>query len=53
LSQDEQEKEILKDRWSTAHDICSIGACNIAFGDCKEEEGYDLGETLPDNKNYY
>jgi len=29
-----------------AHDICSIAACNIAFEDCKEEEGYDLGEIL-------
>lgn len=34
---------MLKELWQTAHDICSLAACNIAFEDCKEEDGYDLG----------
>ncbi|KAF9484725.1 hypothetical protein BDN70DRAFT_872266 [Pholiota conissans] len=41
-AKDEKESTILKDLWQTAHDICSLAACNIAFEDCKEEEGYDL-----------
>ncbi|KAF9535274.1 hypothetical protein CPB83DRAFT_841502 [Crepidotus variabilis] len=39
---DISDKEGLEDRWRTAHDICSLAACNIAFEDCKEDGGYDL-----------
>ncbi|KAF4615030.1 hypothetical protein D9613_003116 [Agrocybe pediades] len=34
--------ENLECRWQTAHDICSIAACNIAFDGCSEKIGYDL-----------
>jgi len=47
FSKDEQDTEMLKDRWHTAHDVCSLAACNIAFEDCKEEDAYDLGATPP------
>ena len=47
FSKDEQDTEMLKDRWHTAHDVCSLAACNIAFEDCKEEGAYDLGATPP------
>jgi hypothetical protein len=42
-AKDEKESEMLKELWQTAHDICSLAACNMAFEDCKEEDGYDLG----------
>ena len=43
LSKDEKEVEVLKERWQTGHDICSIAGCNIALEDCKEGSGYDYG----------
>ena len=46
FSKDDNEKELLEDRWQTAHDLCSVAACNIAFEDCKEEDGYDLGKIV-------
>ncbi|GLB34886.1 hypothetical protein LshimejAT787_0204510 [Lyophyllum shimeji] len=36
------EKDALTARWKTAHDICSLNACNRAFEDCQDSEGYDL-----------
>ncbi|KAJ3517171.1 hypothetical protein NLJ89_g668 [Agrocybe chaxingu] len=41
-AKNEQEAEMLRDRWQTALDVCSIAACNTAFDDCKEDGGYDL-----------
>ncbi|KAJ7172400.1 hypothetical protein C8R46DRAFT_147163 [Mycena filopes] len=38
----EVEREILEARWQTALDMCSIAACNAAFEDCKEDDGFDL-----------
>ncbi|KDR81679.1 hypothetical protein GALMADRAFT_239795 [Galerina marginata CBS 339.88] len=42
LSKNEKEAEDLTNRWETAHDICLLAACNVAFEDCKEGDGYDL-----------
>ncbi|KAF8965263.1 hypothetical protein BDZ97DRAFT_1918412 [Flammula alnicola] len=42
LTTDEKKAGNLQDRWQTARDICSLAACNIAFEDCKEDDGYDL-----------
>jgi len=44
------ETEILTARWQTAHEMCSLVACNMAFEDCQEGDAYDLGEksTTPD-----
>ncbi|KAG5647224.1 hypothetical protein DXG03_000759 [Asterophora parasitica] len=36
------EKENLTMRWRTAHNICSLAACNKAFEDCHDGENYDL-----------
>lgn len=40
---DHEEKEDLTARWKSAHDACSLAACNTAFEDSKDDEGYDLG----------
>ncbi|KAF8163366.1 hypothetical protein B0H34DRAFT_650242 [Crassisporium funariophilum] len=42
LSKDDLEIADFNNRWHTAHDVCSIAACNIGFEDCKEGETYDL-----------
>ncbi|KAH0583791.1 hypothetical protein H2248_009394 [Termitomyces sp. 'cryptogamus'] len=34
--------EDLTARWKTAHELCSLVACNQAFDDCKEGDTYDL-----------
>ncbi|KDQ60976.1 hypothetical protein JAAARDRAFT_31975 [Jaapia argillacea MUCL 33604] len=39
---DSSEKEDLNARWQIAHDACSVVACNSAFDDCREGDGYDL-----------
>jgi hypothetical protein len=41
------DKEILAARWQTAHEICSLAACNTAFQDCREGDAYDLGKLFP------
>ncbi|CAA7271639.1 unnamed protein product [Cyclocybe aegerita] len=41
-TKNEEEAKMLRDRWQTALDVCSIAACNTAFEDCKEDGGYDL-----------
>ena len=38
----ENEVELFQARWETAHDLCSLVACNIIFQDCQEGEGYDI-----------
>ena len=42
-TKDEAEAEVLKELWQTAHDICSLAACNFAFDGCKDNDEYDLG----------
>src|SRR5262249_52142133 len=37
----------------TAHEICSLAACNMAFQECKEGGGYDLGQFFPSNIRSY
>ncbi|KIY72204.1 hypothetical protein CYLTODRAFT_418183 [Cylindrobasidium torrendii FP15055 ss-10] len=37
------EKESLDARWRSAHDLCSLIACNSAFDDCRDADGPDLG----------
>lgn len=37
-------KDILTARWQSAHDMCSLVACNAAFEDCKDNDGPDLSE---------
>jgi hypothetical protein len=39
--------EVLKElncRWNTVHDLCTMTAYNSAFEDCREGDGYDIGE---------
>ncbi|KAF9454558.1 hypothetical protein P691DRAFT_770453 [Macrolepiota fuliginosa MF-IS2] len=38
----DQLKERLTTKWHTAHDICSIAACNMVFGNCADGDTYDL-----------
>jgi len=42
-SKDETEADLLRDRWETAHNICSLITLKLAFEDCKEGSKYDLG----------
>ena len=42
-SKDETEADVLRDRWETAHNICSLITLKLAFEDCKEGGKYDLG----------
>ncbi|KAF5381080.1 hypothetical protein D9615_004015 [Tricholomella constricta] len=42
LCAQDEEKYNLTMRWKTAHDICSLSACNKAFEDCQDGETYDL-----------
>lgn len=37
--------ENLTARWKTAHDICSLIACNLAFESSRDGETYDLGNA--------
>lgn len=39
------DQQSLTARWQTAHSICSLAACSMAFEGCKEGETYDLGES--------
>lgn len=43
LAKDAEVKEQLATKWHTAHDMCSIAACNMFFGDCADGDTYDLG----------
>jgi len=43
----ENEVQVLQTRWQTAHDLCSLVACNNIFQDCQEGEGYDLNIVWP------
>lgn len=46
LLADDDEKDLLSLLWRNAHDMCSVAACLVAFEDCKEPEGYDLGTMI-------
>ena len=35
---------LLAAKRQTAHDLCSLAACNMAFKACRVGDGYDLGE---------
>ncbi|PBK97052.1 hypothetical protein ARMGADRAFT_1010562 [Armillaria gallica] len=41
-AKDENDRDNLTARWQTAHDLCSLAACNAAFEDCRDQEGPDL-----------
>ncbi len=43
-AKDQSEKETLDARWQSAHDLCSLAACNAAFEDCRDADGPDLSE---------
>ena len=43
MSKESGQKEDLEARWKTAHDLCSVTACNLAFEDSRDGETYDLG----------
>jgi hypothetical protein len=45
------ERKSLVARWQTAHSICSLAACSMAFQGCKEGETYDLGESFHQCRN--
>lgn len=36
----------MREKMETAQSLCAMAACNSAFGDCREGEGYDLGKNL-------
>jgi len=42
-TKDPQLKELLTAKWRTAHDLCSVVACNMVFNNCAERDSYDLG----------
>ncbi|KAK0210934.1 hypothetical protein DFS33DRAFT_1296412 [Desarmillaria ectypa] len=41
-AKDEDDRDNLTARWQTAHDLCSLAACNATFEDCKDSEGPDF-----------
>ncbi|KAK0463953.1 uncharacterized protein EV420DRAFT_1264492 [Desarmillaria tabescens] len=41
-AKDENARDNLNARWQTAHDLCSLAACNAAFEDCKDNDGPDF-----------
>ncbi|KAF5358405.1 hypothetical protein D9756_001502 [Leucocoprinus leucothites] len=41
-TKDPELKEDLTMKWQTAHDMCSIAACNMVFGNCADGDKYDL-----------
>ncbi|KXN86898.1 hypothetical protein AN958_09493 [Leucoagaricus sp. SymC.cos] len=42
LAKDPELKEQLATKWRTAHDMCSVAACNMVFGNCADGDTYDL-----------
>lgn len=45
----QSEGEVMKElngRWLNGHDLCTVSACNVAFEDCREGDGYDLGTPV-------
>jgi hypothetical protein len=45
-TQNDDEKERYSMLSRNALNVCSVSACLAAFEDCKESEGYDLGESV-------
>lgn len=43
LTKEPEVKEKLTEKWHTAHDICSVAACNMVFGNCTDGDMFDLG----------
>lgn len=43
-NEDEKERYLMLSR--NALNVCSVSACSAAFENCKESEGYDLGESV-------
>ncbi|PBK78348.1 hypothetical protein ARMSODRAFT_947241 [Armillaria solidipes] len=41
-AKDENDRDNLTARWQTAHDLCSLAACNAAFEDCMDHDGLDF-----------